>query len=589
MNITFNCSATDETGLSNVSLYLSNNQSSAFSLNQTTNISGTSNSTNWTLDLNLGNYLWNCLAYDIAGASDWATNRTITISLADLDSDGVLDSVDNLEGNESNVIKSGINNLNITINRNSTRGTYNGSQEIIFYDSSDPIVNFTHNFSASELDLRKVSITKTSTSLIVNLSGQLQSSYNKTLYISDNSFISLCVKDAEISSISEISSSCTGSNETDLTSCIGGNLSSNGIDCTDLGSQFKIENLKYSGIRGTQATPSGSSGGSSGGGGGGGSSGISIETANKTKVINECSSDLECARGYSCFNNQCVKLFDAEILSVGSLVDKTHFNLEYLIKGMADINGDVIIKFWIEDSDTNIPLGQDAIYLGSFEEKIKTTTINLPSDLEDGAYDLYVQVNFEKYSVESFRKINIKIGEYVSLSPFTQSTREKYYLLAIVLLVILFIYIEKRREFFLIKKSIKKVKKMYYSIKGIPYDENIQKIIRIKGKICLKSLRGEAVYSSSGDKIGEIIEPILEENKIYGWIIFPDKKYAFRKKVIIKQKDVKEIGEVFIVRAGVDRALLEQEVVEEVGILNWATKHITKVFYKSMFSKDTKT
>ncbi|MBN2881409.1 LamG domain-containing protein [Candidatus Woesearchaeota archaeon] len=175
----------------------------------------------------------------------------------DIDSDGLPDNTDPLLYTESSVTTSGITNLNITVSGNETNESYSGIQEIKFYDSITLLFNFSHNFSQSDLDLSKVTIIQTSTSIIVNLSGQLQG--NKTMYIADNAFVSLCVKDAEINSIAAISSDCSGANETDLTACLGGNYSNNGINCTDLGSTIVIKNLKHSAIRGTQAPSEGGS------------------------------------------------------------------------------------------------------------------------------------------------------------------------------------------------------------------------------------------------------------------------------------------------------------------------------------------
>jgi hypothetical protein len=78
-NILFNCSATDNIQLANISPYITNSTNESFSLNQTTAISGTSNSTVWTLNLADGNYTWNCLAYDGLGNTDWAANRTLQV------------------------------------------------------------------------------------------------------------------------------------------------------------------------------------------------------------------------------------------------------------------------------------------------------------------------------------------------------------------------------------------------------------------------------------------------------------------------------------------------------------------------------
>jgi sporulation protein YlmC with PRC-barrel domain len=79
--INFNCSAADNLQLSNVSLYITNSSNGNFALNQTTNITGTSNSTNWTLTLGEGAYTWNCRAYDSLGNNNWSTNRTLYIDV----------------------------------------------------------------------------------------------------------------------------------------------------------------------------------------------------------------------------------------------------------------------------------------------------------------------------------------------------------------------------------------------------------------------------------------------------------------------------------------------------------------------------
>jgi len=81
INVTFNCSATDAMNLSNISLYITNSSNQAFSRNQTTTVSGTSASAQWTLELKAGNYTWNCLAKDKAGNQDWGDqNRSVIIN-----------------------------------------------------------------------------------------------------------------------------------------------------------------------------------------------------------------------------------------------------------------------------------------------------------------------------------------------------------------------------------------------------------------------------------------------------------------------------------------------------------------------------
>ena len=250
-------------------------------------------------------YLYNWSSYGNGSSANLnvSSNRYYTVNVTDTDGDGVSDNSDKLLYNETNVTTSGVSELNITIGGNSTSSTFSiSTEEILFYDQSDLIVNFSHNFSQSNLDLSKITISKTSTSLIFNLSGQLQG--NKTLYITDNSFVSLCVKDEEINSIDEISSDCTGSNETNFNSCLGSVVRINGINCTDDGSTIKIENLKYSGIRGIQADPSGTSS-TSGSGSGGRRSKKVVEEDTIEKF--KCVTNSDCSEDKTCFYNQCVK------------------------------------------------------------------------------------------------------------------------------------------------------------------------------------------------------------------------------------------------------------------------------------------
>ncbi|MEM7815005.1 MAG: hypothetical protein QXF55_01535, partial [Candidatus Aenigmatarchaeota archaeon] len=80
-NVTFNCSATDDIQLANISLYITNSSNQSFGLNQTSVISGTSNSSEWTLALGVGAYTWNCLACDNASQCAFApANRSLKIN-----------------------------------------------------------------------------------------------------------------------------------------------------------------------------------------------------------------------------------------------------------------------------------------------------------------------------------------------------------------------------------------------------------------------------------------------------------------------------------------------------------------------------
>ncbi len=81
----FNCSATDDSQLVNITLYLTDrhNTSTSFAANITKGMNGTSNATSFTVTLQRsGNYTWNCLAFDNAATpnSQFATkNRTFEL------------------------------------------------------------------------------------------------------------------------------------------------------------------------------------------------------------------------------------------------------------------------------------------------------------------------------------------------------------------------------------------------------------------------------------------------------------------------------------------------------------------------------
>jgi hypothetical protein len=79
-SVNFNCSATDTEGLQNISLY--GNFSGVFAFSNSTSLSGSSGSANFTRTLSEGNYLWNCIAYDTDSNFDWGnSNRTLTVDL----------------------------------------------------------------------------------------------------------------------------------------------------------------------------------------------------------------------------------------------------------------------------------------------------------------------------------------------------------------------------------------------------------------------------------------------------------------------------------------------------------------------------
>jgi len=136
-------------------------------------------------------------------------------------------------------------------------------------------------------------------------------------------------------------------------------------------------------------------------------------------VSSKCRINSDCKEDFSCYEGRCVKLFDIKILDILSDTKREGlFDFKYLLKGMADINSDVIVNFWIEKDDKEISSGSDTIYIGSFEEKTEKTNLYLPDNVEEGTYRLYIQVLFGEYSAESYRTVYIEDRKIRFASPW---------------------------------------------------------------------------------------------------------------------------------------------------------------------------
>ncbi len=243
--------------------------------NGTTNTTMFANSTrtgfNYTQNsLNDTNYNFTVYANDSLGNTRTGS-ILFSVYTQDSDSDGILDTNDTLIGNESNINNNGLSNINITIGNQNTTGIFSDLREVLIRDGSTILINFSNNFSSTTLNLTKIFIQKTNEVLIINFSDQNHS--KKTVYFDDNSFSGLCIKDDIVSSSSDISTACTGSNELNFVLCIGNStgFTSGGITCVDEGNRFIITNLTHSGIRGITASSSSSESASSAASGSGGS------------------------------------------------------------------------------------------------------------------------------------------------------------------------------------------------------------------------------------------------------------------------------------------------------------------------------
>ncbi|MBI2145670.1 S8 family serine peptidase [Candidatus Woesearchaeota archaeon] len=210
----------------------------------------------------------------------------------DDDNDGVADSDDSVLGNLTTLNSSTLPSsaLNITIN-----GSANASRllnEALFVNISNgtrPLMEFYWNFSLGNLTLNfTVDVQDSSSSVGSILIKGLVLQENQTKNITLNRLSStnqVCVKDADVSSISDVSSACTGANET-LVSCPGvaGRYNCSIVDGNNF---YRITNVSFTAAR-EQAAPVSQqtvSGGGSSGGGGGGAGGGAAPGGASPKVV----------------------------------------------------------------------------------------------------------------------------------------------------------------------------------------------------------------------------------------------------------------------------------------------------------------
>ncbi len=176
--------------------------------------------------------------YDNDNAPDWDDS--------DSDNDGIDDEKDSftcLNGR----LKSR-DEFNITVNESSDTGKdIKGKNKVKISGKNKKIVEFDANFSKDKLDCREISIEKqpeVTTRGYTLIKGISLANETKTAYVDKiASFKRVCVKDAEIESIDEVTQNCNGNNEF-MVICDGAKHGS--YTCTDIGAQYKVDGLVHS-------------------------------------------------------------------------------------------------------------------------------------------------------------------------------------------------------------------------------------------------------------------------------------------------------------------------------------------------------
>ena len=213
-------------------------------------------------------FIWNTAINDsgnyflAATASDGFLNDTVLfeitildISENDADKDGIDDSIDKLIGNPGFVNTSTIN-LTILVNRiNNLSKLFNGNLSVKFIDGNLTVTEFYFDFSHYRLNLTNVAIDKQSTndkgSLLI--AGLKIPNTTKIMHIDNlnEKMRSVCIKDAQISSIKEISKNCNKRDEMRLR-CDGKikKFKKKSYRCAynSASNKYKVEGLLHSGI-----------------------------------------------------------------------------------------------------------------------------------------------------------------------------------------------------------------------------------------------------------------------------------------------------------------------------------------------------
>ncbi|MBW2975233.1 hypothetical protein KY366_05940, partial [Candidatus Woesearchaeota archaeon] len=377
VSITFNGSITDNHYLMNVSLY--HNATGAWHLNQTADVRAISSYFTFNLtDIANVSFIWNIGSCDLVGNCNFSSqNRTVILNWT--------------------AAKQDTAPPNISLISPANSSTWTSSSTVVFS------YNVTDESNVTNCSLVIGNSTDQTDS---NITRNLTQTFSKSLSNSDYNW---------------------------------------SISCSDY--YGKMGNSSTYRLTVSYSEPSTTPTGSGGGGSSGGETGMDIteepEPAKKaaSKTIHECYEDSECGlkkycfehkchnaecledneckEDESCWNYRCIKWFDMEILEFESPVKiDEYFDFTYFLKGVAEINGDVEIKFWIEQDGKVVTSGQDTIYMSSYEEKTITKKLFLPKGISSGTYIFYIEVKHGSYTAKAHRTIGIDLeGDSARITP----------------------------------------------------------------------------------------------------------------------------------------------------------------------------
>ena len=239
-----------------------------------------------------------------------ALNKNLA-SENDADDDGINDSIDKLIGDKNSINTSTINLAIFLGDSTNLSRQLNETTEVRFFDNNLTIAEFNFDFSLYKLNLTSIAIEKqleNSTGSLIVKGLKMPPGFIKTLYLDkiNTTVNGICVKDEEISAISEISDNCRLNNEFKI-EC--DSTLQNSYICTynSTLNKYKVQGLRHSGIMQIDYTkptmPTSSSTSASSASGLGSSGGVGCVSSW------HCNEWSECVDGFQkrkCFDaNQC--------------------------------------------------------------------------------------------------------------------------------------------------------------------------------------------------------------------------------------------------------------------------------------------
>ncbi|HLC49856.1 MAG TPA: CARDB domain-containing protein, partial [Candidatus Nanoarchaeia archaeon] len=234
----------------NISAYDSNNDFVYYSINSS-KLKNNSNIFHWnTTAKDSGEYFLQANASDRYLFDYSLFKITVVNNENDTDNDGINDSDDAVIGDS---VSSSLQNLSVFIDGSSDFSSIlRGEKRIKFRQGNAMLAEFDINLSLYRINLSNITLQKqpgNSTGWLIFRGIKMPLGYRKTLYIDKvNSTNGICIKDADINSVDEISDACNLENEFKI-ECDGALQGSYRCTYNSSSGKYKIEGLKHSGIQ----------------------------------------------------------------------------------------------------------------------------------------------------------------------------------------------------------------------------------------------------------------------------------------------------------------------------------------------------